>query len=228
LLSVLLFGATLEAFALPAMAVNIDLTSGTTGTVDVNQSFNGESRAADVTILSAVSEQVSSMTVANVSIAASGATVGARIYDSSQTLIASANVPSVPVASNQTFTVPISATLVAGSSYRLAFFVSSAPSGNDGNLFDPNPPSVGGFPYTESQGLFRVNSGWDGLGDVYPNATNDSIPLMSMVVAPVPEPASAALLVLGSAGLLLAAKSIAPSSHAPNDVNAVGGSPPLS
>lgn len=135
-----------------ANAVGVDLQSGTTGSLVSNQSFNGETRAADVSLLGAVDQLVLSMTVAGVSIRDSDTPVGARVYDSgSGTTVAAADVL-VPAGEDQTITVPIQAALSAGDSYRMAFFVSSGVVGNfnNGDLFDPDPPSLGGFGYVES------------------------------------------------------------------------------
>jgi hypothetical protein len=189
------------AFAPSARAVSVDLTSGTTGSLLFNQSFNGETRSADVTLLGADDQQVLSMTVTGVDIRNSSAPVGARIYSSAGMTIATAD-ELVPVGENQTITIPISGTLIAGSSYRLAFFVPSRPNGNNGDLFDPAPPGAGGFGYVESQGLFQVNGGFQIGGDSFPTtASGSAIPRIGLEL--VPEPSSAILLGLGWAGLWL-------------------------
>ena len=160
----------------PAGAAAIDLTSGTTGGLLLNQSFNGETRSADVTLQGVAARQIVSMTVAGIDIRNSSALVGARIYAGGGTLIASANL-SVAIGENQNITIPISATLTAGDSYRLAFFVPSSASGNGGDLFDPVPAGPGGFGYVELHGLFQVNGGFQLVGDAFPTtASATSIP----------------------------------------------------
>jgi len=188
---------SVAVLAASASAVTIDLTSGTTGSIISGQSFNGENRAADVTVLGVGNQIVSSMTVTGVNTFDSSASVVAHIYDdSTSTAIATASVV-VPVGTNQTITIPISATLIAGNSYRLAFFVPSTTSGNDAALFQPTA-----FGYTESQGLFRVNGGFDTFPtDVFPTGTNIFIPQISFQT--VPEGSSVTLLAFGLAGLCL-------------------------
>jgi len=163
----------------PPLSASVDLTSGTTGSIEMNQSFNGETRAADVTLLGNTNQAVLSMTLNGVSIRNSSVSVGARIYDdTTQAAIATANLLT-PVGDHQTITIPISAPLAPGKSYRLALFVPSSANGNDGDLFIP----AGGFGYVESQGVFRVNGGYDTPGDVFPATTNLSIPQISVEVA---------------------------------------------
>jgi hypothetical protein len=67
-LCVFAFSAALFAFAPFGSAVTVDLTSGTAGSLLINQSFNGETRSADVSLLGGVSRVIRSMTVSDVDI----------------------------------------------------------------------------------------------------------------------------------------------------------------
>ena len=171
--------------AAPAWAGSIDLTSGTSGTFLLGQSFN-ETRAADVTVLSASSLQVDSMTLKGLSLGgASSALVGARIYSSSSgSLVSSGNMVVTSAASP--ITVPIVATLAPASSYRLAFFVqTSPPSLASGNLFDPVPAGTGGFPYVEATGQLRINGGFQLGSDAFPTTPSaTTIAQISLDTAP--------------------------------------------
>ncbi|MEQ1803486.1 MAG: thrombospondin type 3 repeat-containing protein [Gammaproteobacteria bacterium] len=154
-----------------ADAVSVNLTSGASGTNFGNQSFSGETRAANVTVLGPSNLVVSSMTLNLVDIQAGTATIGARIYNATtQALVASADVMPA-VANNQSVTIPISATLIAGQSYRLGFFV-GAGAGNSADMFDPIPAS-----YTEANGLLQITGAHSAGGDVFPNLSNIFIPL---------------------------------------------------
>lgn len=175
------------AFAFSASAVSVDLTSGTTGSFLLNQSFNGETRAADVTLLGGDDQIISSMAVAGVDIRDDSTLVGARIYDSNTGTAIGAGAILVAPGEDQTITVPIAGTLAAGGTYRLAFFVPSSSTGNNGDLFDPDPPSGGGFGYVESQGLFQVNGGYQLTGDSFPTTPSFStIARISLVAEPAP------------------------------------------
>ena len=178
-----------SAFALPARAVTSDLASGTSGSLLLNQSFNGETRAAEVSVLGTGERVVLSMTVTGVDIVVDpGALVGARIYDGAGVAVASADL-FVPIGENQTITIPISGTLLAGATYRLAFFVPPGATGNTGDLFDPDPPGAGGFGYVESQGLFVVGGGFQTIGDSYPTtASFSTIPRISLEIEIETEP----------------------------------------
>jgi hypothetical protein len=177
----------LAGHAAPCLALTIDLTSGTTGTdTPVPQSFN-ETRGVDVTIQGPGNLMLTSMTLRGLEIDLSSGSLGARVYDSStQALLASADV-SVPVGSGETVTIPISATLVAGHSYRLSFFVSDGGNGGSGTMFDPAPAGVGGFPYTESTGRMVINQAYEAVSDAFPSNVNIFVPLMTLdVQTPVP------------------------------------------
>jgi hypothetical protein len=167
-------------------AQTIDLTTGTTGSLTgVPQSFN-ETRGVDVTVLSAQSVAVNNMRLDGLFIGgASSALVGARIYRSSDgSLAASANMT---VFANGSVTVPISATLGSGLSYRVSFFVSTTPSSlASGTMYDPDPPSIGLTPYTESSGTLRINSAHESPSDAFPTNANSFVPLIKLgVVLPI-------------------------------------------
>lgn len=152
----------------PGFAASVDVTSGTSGSLTgVPQSYN-ETRAVDVTVLSDLDFCITSMTLRGLGIgSATSATVGARVYNSNDTsLIAKA---SVTVFSGGTVTVPIAATLVSGGNYRIGFYVETSPrSQGNGILFDPDPPDLGGFPYTEATGLLRLNNAYSIASDTFP------------------------------------------------------------
>jgi len=170
--------------AAPSRAVTVDLTSGTTGTLSgVPQSFN-ETRGVDVTVLAGVNQNVQSMTLKGLYISTASGALGARIYNSGNaSLIATANT-TVFSGSNQTVTIPISATLASGASYRVSFFVSAGGFGGSGIMFDPNPPSLGGFPYTESTGTLTINQAYSTSSDAFPANANIFVPLISLAVQP--------------------------------------------
>ncbi len=186
-MSILLPGAGLSA------ATTIYMDTGTNGTYIAGQSYN-ETRAVDVTVLSSVDLNVSSMTLSG--IGGSGLT-DAVIYDSNtQLLIASAQ----GTLTGGTITLPISATLLSGGEYRIGFYGLLG----YGSFFIPGSPPYslpGNFPYTESSGLLRLNGAWDTATDSFPANQNLYVPLISMQVTPVPEPGALALVGLG---LLLA------------------------
>jgi hypothetical protein len=167
-----------------------------------DQSYN-ETRAADVTVLSGTPLQVESMTLAGFywNNWVGSAVVGARIYDAStQQLIASATVTESSVG---TVTVPISATLVPGGDYRVGVFAAtSPPNGGKGTFFLPNGENPWLIPYTEADGLLRINGAYDiGLSDSFPAFQSEDVPQVSLVVQ-IPEPASLGLLVAGFTALL--------------------------
>lgn len=180
-----------------ASAVQIDLTSGTSGSLTaVPQSYN-ETRAVDITVLSGVDLLVESMTIVGFdgSGVATSAVLGARIYETgTQSLVASAEIT---VSSAGPATVPISATLVSGGEYRVGFFaVSTPPENGQAILFYPD------LPYTEAAGLLRINGAYAISDDSFPLYSNIFVPQVSLVAVPVPEPGSAGLLCMGALGVL--------------------------
>lgn len=171
------------AITTAAGATTVDLTSGTSGTLFGGQSFN-ETRGVDVTVQGVDAQVLSSMTLRGLNIGTPSGTVGARVYHTgTQALIASANM-AVSSGSNQTVSMPISAVLAAGGTYRLCFFVSAGTNGGSGTMFDPNPPSVGGFPYTESTGTLVVVQAYSTIADAFPNNQNIFVPLISAELTP--------------------------------------------
>ncbi len=99
---------------------------------------------------------------------ATSALVGARIYDSGSGLLIAASDTTITSAPS-VIPVPITATLVSGMSYRVAFHVATTPAGQGtGILFDPDPAGAGGFPYTEPEGLLRINGAFQAVADAFP------------------------------------------------------------
>ncbi len=164
-------------------ATTVNLTPTSAGTLMDGQSFN-ETRAADVKVLAAGPLTVSSMTLSglNIDSSATSALAGARIYDSSSgALVASGNA-TVNAGSQQTITIPITATLASGSTYRIGFYVETTPSGGgSGTVF-----VVTSFPYPEPTGRFQIVAAWDSspAGDTFPTTTNTALPQMTITVAP--------------------------------------------
>jgi hypothetical protein len=148
-------------------AVDSDLVSGATGTAIQGQSYS-ETRAVDVTVLSPSDLAVERMVLDGYLLyAGCTAVVGARIYDSSTNALVSTSSdvnlsgPSIAIP----ISIPVSATLVSGRNYRIGFSALGNPS-SSGNFFVPS------FPYTESTGLFRINSAWDDAPDAFPQVPN--------------------------------------------------------
>jgi hypothetical protein len=178
-------------------AITVDLTSGTTGDVSFNQSFN-ETRGVTATVLGTGDLNLFSMRLDEFNIGLSpGGSVGARVYaNDTGALIAAANT-AVPVGFDQSVTIPIFTTLAAGGTYRFAFFVGNGLNGGSGDIFDPDPQNAFGFSYVESGGLFHLTNAWAIPADAFPTNPNTSIPLMFLEVRPVPEPTAFWLLASG-------------------------------
>jgi hypothetical protein len=143
----------------------------------MGQSYN-ETRAVDVTVLSSSDLSVEGMVLDGYRLNGTGsAVVGARIYDSSTNALVSTSSdvnlsgPSILVP----ISVPVSATLVSGRNYRIGFYAMGNPqSPSSGDFFLPS------FPYTESTGLFRINSGWDVGADAFPQTPNLAAPRVTI------------------------------------------------
>lgn len=169
-----------------AFAVTIGLTSGVGGSLMSGQSYN-ETRTTDVTVLSGTDLLVESMTLDGFDMGgATSALLGGRIYDDATSqLIASGNVT---IYSDELVTVPISATLASGGDYRVGFYAATNPPNyGNANVF---LPSV--FPYTELTGLLQINEAYDIPADSFPTIWNEALPLVSLQVVAVPEPATGA------------------------------------
>jgi hypothetical protein len=172
-----------------ASPVSVSLTPTSAGSLTAGQSFN-ETRAADVNVLTSGPLTVSSMTLSGLSIgSATSALVGARIYSSSGassgTLIASANAT---VTAGGQVTIPISATLASGSTYRIGFYVQTTPSSQgSGTVLVVTGATLSSFPaYTEPTGRFQIVGAWDSSpsGDVFPTSINTALPQMTIAVTP--------------------------------------------
>jgi hypothetical protein len=159
-------------FAGHCFAESIDVTSGTNGSLTSPQSFN-ETRAVDVTV-SALDLYVTSMTLSGLLIRSGDAFVGARIYDTSNSsLLASESVTGF---GGGTVTIPVSATLLSGRSYRLSFYVATSPANQGtGILFEPE-----GFPYTDTTGLLQINNAYEAVKDSFPTNWNIFAPQIEL------------------------------------------------
>ena len=192
--------AIVLAVAQTSLAVTVDMTSGTAGTAHPGQSFN-ETRGVTATLLGSVDLNLLSMRLDEFTIGlAPGGTVGARVYADTGTLIASAD-RQVAQGADQSITIPISATLTAGSTYRFAFFISNGIDGGSGAMFDPDPQGAFGFSYVDSSGLFRFADVRADPGDIFPTTPNIFVPRMFLEAQPVPEPALLWLVLGGLTGL---------------------------
>lgn len=163
----------------PALASTVDLTSGTTGTLLPGLSY-AETRGAEVTVLSASDQTLTALTLASLDITAPTATVYARVYESNTGFPIASAQTGVVTGNGQTVTLPMSGTLVSSRSYRVGFYVSAAPGGAHGTMFDPAPSDVGGFPYTVAGGALSVVQGYRSAGDAFPTTTSIAIPRISL------------------------------------------------
>lgn len=179
--------ATVPVSAVACSPAESDVTSGTSGSMMQGQSYN-ETRAVRVTLLASSPRIVEKLVLKglNVPNSSDSARVGARIYeDASQGLIGSGSA-TVASGMNQTVEVPVVATLQPGATYRIGFYVeTNPPSQGSGNFFIPS-----GFtdlqnetPYSESTGLFRVNSAHAVASDSFPTNPNLAVPQMTIVTA---------------------------------------------
>lgn len=171
--------AAVPLAVVPAEAITIDVTSGTSGSYHPSQSYN-ESRGVDVTVLTATDLLVSSMTLNALNVGADGlADVGARIYTSpSGTLVASRDTT---VFANGSVTLHLTATMAAGHSYRVCFFCGPLGENEDNSatLFQPNA-----FPYTDGTGSLRINQAYESPVDSYPTNLNIFAPWIVIQATP--------------------------------------------
>jgi hypothetical protein len=141
-----------------------------------------QTRAAQVTVLPGLGPVlVQSITLYDLNIAAdpSWTTVRAKIYNSDGTLNASAQISVSPTTPQQEVTIPISATLVEGGTFRVGFYVSTS-TGNPvpatflvptGWQSPSNSP-----PYNETTGFFKIESSWESPGDTFPSNNSLNVP----------------------------------------------------
>ncbi len=180
--------AILLGIAETSLAITVDMTSGTAGTTHLGQSFN-ETRGVTATLLGSTDFNLLSMRLDQFDIAlAPGGTVGARVYSDTGALIASAD-SAVAQGADQSITIPILATLTAGSTYRFAFFINNGGVGGSGDMFDPDPQNAFGFSYVDSNGLFRFSDARSNASDSFPTTPNIFVPFMFLETRAVPEPA---------------------------------------
>lgn len=183
----------------PAWSISIDLTSGTTGTTFINQSFN-ETRGVDVTVVGLGSLLVSSMTLDEFNIVSGTGTVGARVYETgSGSLLASADL-AVGSGFDQSATIPISAVLLAGQTYRVGFFIDAGGTQGSGDGFDATPAGLDILDYVDATGSLLVSQAFQSGSDAFPTNVNSFVPFITLEATPagVPEPSPLLLLVIAA------------------------------
>ncbi len=186
----------------PAWAISIDLTSGTTGTTFINQSFN-ETRGVDVTVAGLGSLLVSSMTLDEFNIVSGTGTVGARIYDTgSGILLASADL-AVGSGFDQSVTIPISVLLLAGQTYRVGFFIEAGGTQGSGDGFDATPAGLDILDYLDATGSLLVSQAFQSGSDAFPTNLNSLVPFITLEATPAAVPGPSPLLLLVVAAPLL-------------------------
>ncbi|MDX8410717.1 MAG: hypothetical protein R8K46_02425 [Mariprofundaceae bacterium] len=166
------------------LTADSDVTTGTTGTLHMNQSFN-ETRAILVTVLGTTDRIIESLTLKGLNISGDiSALVGARIYvEGTQILVASSDTTVPGGNNNVTVSIPITSTLVSGQSYRIGFYVQTAPLGAaSGNVFKPDSFSdpLNQISYTETTGIFKINSAHAVGSDSFPVNWNISTPQLTI------------------------------------------------
>lgn len=163
----------------------INIATGGGGSITgIAQSYN-ENRAAEVVVLSATNITVQSITLSGFFCGNNGGTdsayLGARIYNAATgALVALAN-DSVHNIFNTNVTIPISYTLISGSTYRISVnaWGPHPPTGNSGLMYYPAT-----LPYTEPTGMLQINHGYDIYTDSMPNVNNIYIPLITLNTLP--------------------------------------------
>ena len=161
-------------------STNVNVTPATAGTFVQGQSFN-ETRLAEVLVEGTGPVNVSSMTLAGLN-AASPALVGARIYDANWGVVATADNGNVAAGTNQTITIPIVATLTAGATYRVGFFVqTSTGNGGSGTFLQPSS----GAAYEGSPtGWLQIQRAWSFPTDSPANqVVNSFVPQVTISMA---------------------------------------------
>jgi hypothetical protein len=175
-------------FFVPLIEVVLDcptefnLASGPSGTTLLGQSFN-ETRGVDVTVGSACGGvEVASLTLQGLNLNTGEGIVGARIYDSDTAALITGAEVTVPPGVGLTVTIPLSASLSVGESYRIAFFVDGG-IGGSGTVFDPDPVSVGGFPYVEATGVMTIHQAYSNPSDAFPTTPITAVSLIRINTA---------------------------------------------
>jgi len=165
-----------ETLSTPA-AVDSNLVSGAAGVSRPGQSYN-ETRAVDVTVLAPGALAVERMTLDGYRLVGGTALVGARIYAGSTNALISTSQdvtmsgPSVDVP----ISIPVSATLAPGASYRVGFYVlGNPPALSSADVFEP-----ASFPYSEQSGRFRINAAHAGPADAFPQGSNIFAPRVTV------------------------------------------------
>ena len=181
----------------PAWAISIDLTSGTTGTTSINQSFN-ETRGVDVAVVGLDSLLVSSMTLDEFNIVSGTGTVGARIYDTASGVLLASADQAVGPGFDQSVTIPISALLLAGQTYRVGFFIDAGGTQGSGDGFDASPPGLDILDYVDATGSLLVSQAFQSGSDAFPTTLNGLVPFITLEASrpAVPEPSPLLLLVV--------------------------------
>lgn len=183
---VLFFLIMLVISITPVFADVADFTSGTDGTINIDQVFGATTFGVDVTVLSRHDLVFSSLIIDKLDIRDSTSQVKVRIYrvinPNLDSLIASGEI-TVFVGNDQSITIPVSQrkelSLMPGETYRIVVFIQST---TDSRLdvFDPNPTGQERFPYIESNGLLQINGSYIEFSDVFPDIATQFMPIISL------------------------------------------------
>ena len=135
-------------------------------------------------VVSGGDQEVMSLTLENFDIISGTGTVGARIYDSGTgALIVSAD-QAVGSGFDQSVTIPISATLVSGKTYRVGFIiVTDILSQGSGDLIDAAPNGYDISAYLDPTGSLQVTQAYSIGADAFPTNKNSMVPMISITVA---------------------------------------------
>jgi hypothetical protein len=162
-------------------SVASDMASGTPGAILFGRIGN-ETRAVTVALIGSADRKLTKLVLRALSLSSSGR-LGARIYDATtHARIAAADVTTV-AGSNQVVEIPVSATLTAGKTYRIGFYVETLPQTLQSlQFFHPS-----GFvsltsmtPYVDASGGFSIRS----ANASAPIANNDTFPADLNVLVP--------------------------------------------